>query len=281
MSKFSNIRETDQLGDTFKIKNKTLTTDVLNEIFNDIDVIKNTRYLVMENCRFVGAADDELRTIPDSISNLTKLNTLNLYDSDLEILPGKKNQKNEKNGKIEDTGLYALTHLEELNLTGNPIILNTHNVYLLHDLFLNKKSPSERKNARIGMRITFFKENKNDKRPVIGNLDLVSKRFNKSNKPVNQHILLESDFEELKKMVPEPAPAPAPEPEPEPAPAPEPAPKLSSSSLSSLSSSPTAPSPSSKSSAPKSKSSSSKASKASKSSSSSKRSTKKKKSTPK
>ena len=234
MSKFSNIGERIKYNN-LTLENETLTTNDLNDIFNNKDVKKNVISLVMENCIFVRAAVNEPITIPDSISKLTKLNTLNLYDSNLEILPGEKNENNE-------SGLYALKHLENLNLTGNPIILNTHNVYLLYNLFLNKKDPDNlRKNAKIGMRITFFKENEQDKRTVIGNLNLVSERFNKSNKPMNQHILLESDFEKLKTMVPPPGP------------------KSSSSSLSSLSSSPS----SALSSAPKSSSSSSKASKSS------------------
>ena len=260
MSKFSNIVEKIDSTNTLSFENETLTSDDLNELFNNKDVKTKVYTLSMINCN--------ISTIPNSITKLEKVRQLLLNYNNISNFP-------------EDFGKLKLNLLQ---LSGNPVTVNKHNIDSLLQVYNNTPATSTRKNA-ARPRIYFDNIDRRSYKPikVIGNLDLVS------NRSVNHHILLKSDFEELKKMVPEPAPAPAP--------------KLSSSSLSSLSSSPTAPSPSSLSSSePKSKSSSSskaskaskassssKASKASKASSSSKasksssskRSTKKKKSTPK
>ena len=179
MSKFSNIGKKIDSTNTLSFENETLTSDDLNELFNNKDVKTKVYTLGMINCN--------ISTIPDSITKLEKLRQLLLNYNNISNLP-------------KDFGELKLNLLQ---LSGNPVTVNEHNIDSLLKVYNNTPATSTRKNA-ARPRIYFDNIDRRSDEPikVIGDLNLVKGRR------VNHHILLESDFEELKKMVTEPAPAP-------------------------------------------------------------------------
>ena len=194
MSKFSNIGERiNRYTNSLIIENETLTSDELDEIFKNEAVKKRVSTLSMINCN--------ISTIPESIINL-KSSLLNLYLSHNNIseLPSNLGKMN----------------LFELYLTGNPIIVNKHNVDILYEIYRNKIGVNSHP------KIYFDNKDRRTPRPyknidVIGNLDLVTGRVNKSNKPFNKDRLMVtkegSDFDKLYQQI-ESTPIVQPEPSP-------------------------------------------------------------------
>jgi hypothetical protein len=164
--------------DSLTIKDETLTSDQLDELFNNEDVKTKVSTLGIINCN--------ISTIPESIINLKpKLRNLYLNYNNVSELPTNLGNMN-----------FFL-----LNLTGNPITVNKNNVDILYKIYDNKIS--ERSYP-----IILFSNKDIDGRPgvpVIGNLDLVTGRVNKSNKPLNQHRLMVtkkgSDFDKLYQQI--------------------------------------------------------------------------------
>ena len=177
MSKFSNIGERiNRYANSLIIENETLTSDELDEIFKNEAVKKRVSTLSMINCN--------ISRIPESIINL-KSSLLNLYLSHNNIseLPSNLGKMN----------------LFELYLTGNPIIVNKHNVDILYEIYRYKIGANSHPKIYFDNKDRRNFPNRNIH--VIGNLDLVTGRVNKSNKPLNQHRLMvtkeESDFDKL------------------------------------------------------------------------------------
>ena len=106
MSKFSNIGERiNKYTNSLILDGDTLTSDDLNELFNNEDVKTKVFALSMINCN--------LSEIPESIINLKpKLRNLYLNYNNISELPTNLGNMN-----------FFL-----LNLTGNPITVNKHNV---------------------------------------------------------------------------------------------------------------------------------------------------------
>jgi Leucine-rich repeat (LRR) protein len=179
MNNFSDIinnigEKINRYTDTLILDGFMLTSDNLNELFNNEDVKTKVSTLSMINC--------DVSEIPESIINLKpKLRNLYMNYNNISTLPTNLGNMN-----------FFL-----LNLTGNPITVNKHNVDILYKIYANKIS--ERSHP------TILFSNKDTRGrpgvPVIGNLDLVTGRVNKSNKPLNQHRLMitkeGSDFDKL------------------------------------------------------------------------------------
>jgi hypothetical protein len=179
MSRFSNIGEKiNRNTDSLTIQDETLTSDQLDELFNNEDVKTKVSTLGIINCN--------ISTIPESIINLKpKLRNLYLNYNNVSELPTNLGNMN-----------FFL-----LNLTGNPITVNKDNVDILYKIYDNKIS------ERSYPMILFSNKDIQGRPgvPVIGNLDLVTGRVNKSNKPLNQHRLMVtkegSDFDKLYQQI--------------------------------------------------------------------------------
>jgi hypothetical protein len=177
MSKFSNIEKYLVLGHTLKIENETLTSDDLNELFNNEYVKTNVYTISMINCN--------LSEIPESIINLTSMRELYLNYNNISNFP-------ENFGKLK---------LDILQLSGNPVTVNEHNINILQQVYNNTPPTSTRKNA-ARPRIYFDNEDrrsyKNKPIAVIGGIDLVHQNNDPTKeRPRNKHVLLQSDFDKL------------------------------------------------------------------------------------
>jgi hypothetical protein len=196
MNNFSDIinnigEKINRYTDTLILDGFMLTSDNLNELFNNEDVKTKVSTLSMINC--------DVSEIPESIINLKpKLRNLYMNYNNISTLPTNLGNMN-----------FFL-----LNLTGNPITVNKHNVDILYKIYANKIS--ERSHP------TILFSNKDIRGrpgvPIIGNLDLVTGRVNKSNKPLNQHRLMitkeGSDFDKLYQQIESASIVQEPEPSP-------------------------------------------------------------------
>jgi hypothetical protein len=191
--KFSNIGERiNPDTKSLNIENdNTLTSDELDELFNNEHVITMVSTLSIINC--------SISTIPESIINLQpNLRELYLNYNNISELPSNLGEMN----------------LLELYLTGNPVTVNEDNLDILYKIYNKTISNSKRKN-KARPRIFFDNEDrresylvakkmKNKSISVIGNLDLV--KSNGKDRRINKHVLLNEDFVKLYSQIGEPVP---------------------------------------------------------------------------
>jgi len=179
MSKFSNIGERiNRHTNSLTIENQSLTSDDLNELFNNEDV-KKISTLSLINCN--------ISEIPETIINLEpRLRGLYLNYNNITTIPNN----------------FKKMNFFILNLTGNPITVNKHNIDILYEIYSVKIG--ERSRPQI---IFYNKELNGNKIPVIGNLNLRTGDDNKkSNKRMYSHRLMEqpgkyNDFTQLREQI--------------------------------------------------------------------------------
>jgi hypothetical protein len=154
-----------------KFDEENLSTEQLNELFNNETVINNVTDLALTNCN--------IEVLPESIGNLTKLTVLRLHDPEIDNRQRNPSLNEKANSfKRLPSSLVNLKNLEELRLeqyeTENKktgIEANKHNIRILYDIF--DKTIKVRSKPRIFVNNGFGGEKdlirKRDKRRLLEN----------------------------------------------------------------------------------------------------------------
>ena len=181
--KFSIFGETKTINyGSLLFDKEDLTTEQLNELFDNDKVKNNVTHLQLTNCN--------ITELPDSIGGLKKLENLYLHDSEIDSF-NRDTIIKEMNFKPNSfttlpKSLASLPKLKKIYLYGNENLLaNEHNVAILGKIYKKQIKIRSKPDIRVDN--------------LFGGTDVTTGRNTKTNpnKKLNNKRLLDDNFEEL------------------------------------------------------------------------------------